>query len=585
MDLNISKLASGFLQWLKDRSIKNKLIISISICAISMLIIGFTSLRDLSVIQKDLSDISQFYLKGILYLLELDKDLHQGLLSERNMMLTKNDPEQFRKFFEKYNKDIERDIEKRWEKGFLTLKEDWNEEEQKLIDEYERERDDWLKFSKNVIKSLQEKSNGDIDDLIKQTLTVGFEKFTKMRESINHLTKIYTEQSEIKDLESQETYKLSVIIQISVIILALLFSVLFGIIIVNLISKPVKMVVENLQMIAKGKLNVDIELAQKDELGKLANAYNDMSDYLKKSSQVATAIGQGNYDIPVEIRSNEDMLGNAIYRMKDNLQIMTEENATRDWYKTGQAELGNKMRGDQKIQELSQNIITYLAGYLKASVGAIFLLKDDKILKLSGSYANKKRKKMAEQFKIGEGLVGQVAIEKKSILVTDVPEDYIKINSGIGEAIPLNLMVSPFMYDEEIIGVIELGSFKEFSDKDKDFLELCSENIAIAIQSAQSRGQVKELLAESQNQAEELQTQQEELRVTNEEMQTQQEELRVTNEEMQTQQEELRVSNEELEEQKKQWEAYEKQLLEEKEQLKKKNDELLRQINRKNDVE
>jgi len=531
MDLNISKLASGFLQWLKDRSIKNKLIISISICAISMLIIGFTSLRDLSVIQKDLSDISQFYLKGILYLLELDKDLHQGLLSERNMMLTKNDPEQFRKFFEKYNKDIERDIEKRWEKGFLTLKEDWNEEEQKLIDEYERERDDWLKFSKNVIKSLQEKSNGDIDDLIKQTLTVGFEKFTKMRESINHLTKIYTEQSEIKDLESQETYKLSVIIQISVIILALLFSVLFGIIIVNLISKPVKMVVENLQMIAKGKLNVDIELAQKDELGKLANAYNDMSDYLKKSSQVATAIGQGNYDIPVEIRSNEDMLGNAIYRMKDNLQIMTEENATRDWYKTGQAELGNKMRGDQKIQELSQNIITYLAGYLKASVGAIFLLKDDKILKLSGSYANKKRKKMAEQFKIGEGLVGQVAIEKKSILVTDVPEDYIKINSGIGEAIPLNLMVSPFMYDEEIIGVIELGSFKEFSDKDKDFLELCSENIAIAIQSAQSRGQVKELLAESQNQAEELQTQQEELRVTNEEMQTQQEELRVTNEE------------------------------------------------------
>ena len=229
------------------------------------------------------------------------------------------------------------------------------------------------------------------------------------------------------------------------------------------------------------------------------------------------------------------------------------------------------MRGDQRIEELSQNIITYLAGYLNASVGAIFLLRDDKILKLSGSYANKKRKKMAEQFKIGEGLVGQVAIEKKSILVTDVPKDYIKINSGIGEAIPLNLMVSPFMYDDEIIGVIELGSFKEFSDKNKDFLELCSENIAIAIQSAQSRGQVKELLAESQNQAEELQTQQEE--------------LRVTNEEMQTQQEELRVSNEELEEQKKQWEAYEKQLLEEKEQLKKKNDELLRQINRKNDVE
>jgi len=283
MGLFKNRITYSFIQWLKDRSIKNKLMLSISICAISMLVIGFTSLKDLNVIQKDLSNISQFYLKSILYLLELDKDLNQGLLSERNMMLTKNNPEQFKIFLEKYNKDLKSDIEKRWEKGFLTLKEDWNEEEQRLINEYEKERDEWLKFSDMIVKSLQEKNQKDFDDLIQLTLTEGFEKFTKMRESINHLTKIYTEQSELKDIESQETYRESTILQIAIISVSLLFSVVFGLLIVNIISKPVKMVVENLKVISDGDVDRKIHIIRKDEIGELANAFNEMQSRLLKS--------------------------------------------------------------------------------------------------------------------------------------------------------------------------------------------------------------------------------------------------------------------------------------------------------------
>ena len=132
-------------------------------------------------------------------------------------------------------------------------------------------------------------------------------------------------------------------------------------------------------------------------------------------------------------------------------------------------------------------------------------------------------------FKPGESLLGQAVLEKQTIVVTEVPADYIQVRSGLGYAKPLNLLVVPLIIDENVVGVIELGSFKKFTPLQLKFIKEVSENIAIAIQSAQSRKRVKELLEKTQKQAEELQNQQEELRVTNEELQAQQEELRVAN--------------------------------------------------------
>jgi CheY-like chemotaxis protein len=249
--------------------------------------------------------------------------------------------------------------------------------------------------------------------------------------------------------------------------------------------------------------------------------------------------------------------------MKKNLLRMTEENTRQNWHEAGQAELSNKIRGDQNTVELAQNVINYLAAYLQAQIGAIYLQDDDQVLKLYASYAYKKRKNVANSFKPGEGLVGQAALEKKSILITEVPDDYIRINSGLGEAKPLNILVTPLIYDGQVSGVIELGSFQEFYDQHFYFMEQAAESIAIALQSALSRVRVKQLLEKTQLQARELQVQQEELKATNEEMQTQQEELRVANEELEEQtralkqseemlkkqQEELKASNIELEKQ------------------------------------
>ncbi len=167
------------------------------------------------------------------------------------------------------------------------------------------------------------------------------------------------------------------------------------------------------------------------------------------------------------------------------------ENKKQDWLKTGQNELNDKMRGDQDETTLARNIITYLAKYLGAQIGALYVTQEeDGDLKLVGSYAFSKRKNLNERIKIGENLVGQAAYEKELISVTNIPKDYTRIGSAIGNAIPRNVVVSPFMMDGQLSGVIEFGAFKEFSDAELELLNATMENIAVNFNSTQANARM-----------------------------------------------------------------------------------------------
>ena len=327
---------------------------------------------------------------------------------------------------------------------------------------------------------------------------------------------------------------------------------------------------ESIARLSAGKLPIRFTAAPlRDEAENLIGAIEyivDITDEMKVVD-IAEKISQGDFSIEIEKRSEEDRLSVAINRMTKNLREMTEKNEKQNWLKTGQTEINDRMRSEQDISGLGRNIVTFLAEYLNAQIGAIYLAGDNNHLSLVGSYAYKKRKNLSNEFAFGEGLVGQAALEKENITLTDVPEDYIAVSSGLGEAAPNNIIVMPFMFDNEVKGVIELGSLYEFSDRNMDFLNLVSENIAIAVDSAQSRQQTQALLEKTQVQAEELQTQQEELRQANEELEEQTEALKESEAGLQAQQEELQQTNEELEEQ--------TQLLEEqKVNIKQKNMEL-----------
>ncbi|HYC83566.1 MAG TPA: response regulator, partial [Chryseosolibacter sp.] len=258
-------------------------------------------------------------------------------------------------------------------------------------------------------------------------------------------------------------------------------------------------------------------------------------------------IGKGDYSPAVRIRSDEDTLGHALNNMKLNLRKLSEENANRTWLLTGNSELNEKTRGEKEVRALAQEVIVQIANYLDAKVGAIYL-KENNHLYLTGSYAFHHRKENANEFQVGQGLVGQAALEKKPIIFSDVPDAYLKITSGLGNVVPRNLIVFPFLYENEVKGVIELGTTREVRDLDMQFLNISADNVAIAFHAAQSRFKMKELLEETQRQAEELEVQQEELKQANEQLQEKTRLLQKSEAELKAQQEELQQTNEELEE-------------------------------------
>ena len=232
-----------------------------------------------------------------------------------------------------------------------------------------------------------------------------------------------------------------------------------------------------------------------------------------------------------------------ISEIKEAFSVIEKEN----WVQEGVATVNDRLRGDQPLSDLCNNLLVGLSQRLPIQVGAMYVLENS-TLQLSGLYATTGDSQSRQQFAVGEGLVGQAAAEKRILLVNEIPDECMRMVAGTVEAAPRQLAVVPLIHEDEVKGVIELGSFDALSDDAVAFLKRVAANIAIAIQSTQSRLQLAELLKETQLQAEELQSQQEELRVTNEELEVQTKSLKEREVELQSQHEELMTLNEELEE-------------------------------------
>ncbi len=364
---------------------------------------------------------------------------------------------------------------------------------------------------------------------------------------------------------------------LATIIVVLCILITFGVM-MYLINRRIifdlKRIIESLKKFSVGNVKDVINTRRKDELGDAMRSLRVLQTNLSGNAEVASQIAAGNLGVKVKILSEDDELGQAMQTMRENLQSSMTEIEKQTWLKTGVSEVNDLMRGEQDLKTLAQNVIAYLTKYSDAQIGAIYLRNGSEEFNLLGSYAYNHRKGNNNSFKEGDGLIGQAALEKQTIIFNDVPEDYIKINSGLGESVPRNIIVSPLVFEDKISGVIEVGSANPLENEQMEFFKQVSENIAIAINSAESRTRTQELLEQTQQQAEELQAQQEELRVTNEELQSQQEELRVTNEELEEQAKALKASEDGLK--KKQDDLLEanEELEKQKDQIEKKNSDL-----------
>jgi len=219
------------------------------------------------------------------------------------------------------------------------------------------------------------------------------------------------------------------------------------------------------------------------------------------------------------------------------------------WLKTGQSGLNEKMVAPRSMQELFAAVLEYVAEYLNAKAGAFYIANSDQKLIRLASIALPAGSDNESEVSFGQTLVGKAAVSKKSMLIKDLPANYLKITSGTGWTLPSEVFITPIIEDGEVLAVLELGFVGEADSRITEFFEIVSESISGPIAAARFRDQREKLLLEIQNQSEELQTQQEELRVTNEELEEQARILKNTQSRLEAQHAEMEQTNEQLEEQ------------------------------------
>jgi HAMP domain-containing protein/signal transduction histidine kinase/CheY-like chemotaxis protein len=251
-----------------------------------------------------------------------------------------------------------------------------------------------------------------------------------------------------------------------------------------------------------------------------------LTTQLRAIAEVSTAVTQGDLtrSITVEAEGEVAELKDNINQMIENLRETTTVNAEQDWLKTNLARISGMLQGQRDIEQVTQLIMSEVTPVVSAQHGALFLVEhgdrlQDAELRLVASYGYKPRKGRPDRFALGVGLVGQAAVEGKPIRLTDVPGDYIKVSSALGDATPAHIVVMPVMFEEQVLGVIELGALRPFSAVNQAFLDQLTDTIGVVINTIQANMRTEQLLAQSQALTQELQKQSLELRQTNDELQ------------------------------------------------------------------
>ncbi|MEX0929901.1 MAG: HAMP domain-containing protein [Balneolales bacterium] len=259
-----------------------------------------------------------------------------------------------------------------------------------------------------------------------------------------------------------------------------------------------------------------------DNVNQLAD---NLTTQVRAIKDVATAVTEGDLTraIAVEASGEVEELKNSINEMIRNLRETTIQNTEQDWLKTNLAKFTRMLQGQKDLIEVSRLLLSELAPVVSAQHAVFYSLdyneqEDQDMLTLLATYGYKERKHLSKSFAVGEGLIGQCAYEKEQILLSNVPDDYIQINSGLGEAPPLNIVVLPVIFEGDVKAVIELASFERFSHTHLSFLEQLTESIGIVLNTIKATMRTEGLLEQSQSLAGELQNQQEELQQTNEEL-------------------------------------------------------------------
>ncbi len=260
----------------------------------------------------------------------------------------------------------------------------------------------------------------------------------------------------------------------------------------------------------------------KDLTGNVNLLADNLTNQVRAIAEVTTAVTKGDLTRSIQVEASGEVaeLKDYINTMIDNLRLTTDRNKEQDWLKTNLARFTGMLQGQRDLSTVGRMLLSELAPLVNAQQGVIYQMETDESaeMMLLSAYADDAPNGHARQLRVGEGLVGQCAAEKRRMLITEVPPHAVPIRSGLFKAVPLNVIVLPVLFEDRVKAVIELASLSTFTASHLAFLEQLTASIGIVLNSIEATMQTEGLLKQSQQLATELQTQQKELQQTNEQL-------------------------------------------------------------------
>ena len=317
------------------------------------------------------------------------------------------------------------------------------------------------------------------------------------------------------------------------IVIALLVAILLyyiSIITSNSIAHRLHKLKDGIISLSKGEKIQEIDDDSNDDIGQAIMAVGKLNKRINETATFVTEMGKGNIDLDFSVTGDEDFYGISMNSLKKSLMIQREEEEKRkdeaeirNWSTHGIAIFNDILRMDNNnLEKLAFNITQNIIQYLSANQGGLFLIEEEegtKYLNLVASYAYDRQKFLKKKIAIGEGLAGTCVLEKKTILLNKIPDNYLAITSGLGGSKPGCLLIVPLKKEEDVLGVLEVASFNDFKPHEVEFVEKVAESIASALITVRLHLQTSEYLERFQQQAEEMKSQDEELRQSIEELQ------------------------------------------------------------------
>jgi len=390
--------------------------------------------------------------------------------------------------------------------------------------------------SKNFIQSLSSFKNN-FSLLIKINKELGLTYKKGLEGKLRDLK--FTPLNDLVNIVNESKLKTERKLKINLYIFFSLVSILVFVIfwrISNSIITPLNKLGNFIEPLGLGILPEKETIIEGDnEISKITKNVNSLISGLKKTTNFAIAIGQSKYIENYEPLSKQDALGNALIEMQENLvsakkeeEKRKQEDDIRTWTNVGLTKFNDILRQSQgNIEEMSITLISELVKFINANQGGFFVFNDEdednKYLELTASYAYGHEKKKQKIIYPGEGIVGTVAIEKETVYMTEIPETYITISSGLGSSNPRSLLIIPMIVEDEIVGVIELASFNRLEKHEIKFVETLAENIASSLSISKINQKTAHLFEQSKRQTELMKVQEEEMRQNYEELQQVQE--------------------------------------------------------------